>query len=163
MTANRPFVRPATEADLTHIIALDQDLFGWYGAAEDPKTIEARLAVFPEGFIVLEEQGSFLGYGSAEKWLNYREPALDEDPFMTHHSEGRIFCITTLAVKKEGQGRGLGKILLDHFIGLAKEHACTAIVLETAHAVGFYLRQGFQQIGERQQREIRLIILQRQL
>ena len=82
-------IRPAIEADLPQIIALDQALFGWYGAAESPTVIRRRLALFPEGFIVLAKQGQVLGYGSAEKWLQQREPALDEDPSVTHHPDGQ--------------------------------------------------------------------------
>jgi ribosomal protein S18 acetylase RimI-like enzyme len=156
-------VRAAQASDLPQIIALDQAIFGWYGADEDPAVIRARLAVFPAGFIVLEEvreeAGALVGYASAEKWTTAREPALDEDPHLTHDPAGRIFCITTLAVQKSHQGRGLGKLLLDRLIAIAKNEQCTRIVLETAHAEQFYRRHGFEKIGERTQRGIRLPIL----
>jgi hypothetical protein len=45
-------LRPATATDLPQIIALDQAIFGAYGADEDPAIIQARLAVFPQGCLV---------------------------------------------------------------------------------------------------------------
>ena len=152
-------IRAATDADLPTIIALDQEIFGWYGAQEEPAIIRARLAVFVEGFIVIEDAQEIIGYVSTEKWTTLREPRLNEDPFMSHDPHGRTLCITTLALQEKHQQRGLGKMLLDRVIAVARSHECTEIVLETAHAERFYLRAGFTRIGERQQRNIPLAIL----
>ena len=158
-----PKIRLATPHDLPQIVTLDQALFGWYGAAESPAVIRARLAIFPAGFVVLEDDEEFLGYASSEKWLTRRSPALDEDPWQTHQSEGRIFCITTLALKPEAQGRRLGTHLLNHLLTLATEQGCTEMILETAHAAGFYLRHGFSQLAVREERGIKLVVLNRRL
>lgn len=156
----RPTIQLATMADLPEIIALDEALFSWYGAAEDPTIIARRLAVFPEGFVVLKGGDVVVGYASTEKWFRGREPALDEDPALTHNQAGTILCITTLAVRESYQGQGFGRFLLNYLLDLAQAQGCTAIVLETAHAASFYLRHGFVTIGEREQRGITLIILQ---
>ncbi len=163
MSSSSLLIRSATEADLPQIIALDQALFDWYGAAESPEVIRGRLAVFPEGFIVLAEGGQLVGYGSAEKWSGQREPALDEEPALTHQPEGQIFCITTLAVRASHQRQGFGKVLLDRLMVIAREQACTHMMLETAHAADFYRRHGFQQVGERYQRGIKLFIFRFEL
>ena len=91
-------IRPATQADLPDIVALDTEAFSPYGTAEDPQVIAARHAVFPEGMLVIEGEQRLIGYGSAEKWLTEREPALNEHPAATHHPTGQIFCITAMAV-----------------------------------------------------------------
>ncbi|MCL4862442.1 MAG: GNAT family N-acetyltransferase, partial [Caldilineaceae bacterium] len=162
-------LRPATLADLPQIIALDQAIFGPYGADEDPAVIRARLEVFPAGCIVLEERteegepGAILGYLTTEKWATPREPALDEDPHTTHAPHGRILNITTLAVHPAHQNRGLGQRLLDEAIAIARREGCEQIILETAHAERFYLRHGFAKLGERQQRGIILHVMQRSL
>ena len=162
-------LRPALVADLPQIIALDQTIFGPYGADEDPATIRARLEVFPAGCVVLEERteegkpSAILGYLTTEKWATPREPALDEDPHTTHVPDGRILNITTLAVHPARQNRGLGQRLLDEAIAIARREGCEEIILETAHAARFYLRHGFAKVGERQQRGIILHIMQRTL
>lgn len=159
-------IRPATVADLAQIIALDQAIFGAYGADEDPAIIRARLEVFPVGCAVLEESAEAVliaGYLTTEKWETPREPALDEDPHTTHAPHGRILNITTLAIHPAYQNRGLGQRLLDEAIAIARREGCEQIILETAHAERFYLRHGFAKLGERQQRGITLHIMQRTL
>lgn len=162
-------LRQATAADLPQIIALDQAIFGSYGADEDPAVIAARLAVFPTGCVVLVEtaaQGAespLLGYLTTEKWHTLREPVLDEDPRLTHQPAGRILNITTLAIAPTHQQRGLGVQLIDYAVTLAYREGCTAIVLETAWAARFYERHGFTKIGERRQRAILLHIMYYQL
>lgn len=158
-------LRPATADDLPQIIALDQAIFGGYGADEDPTVIAARLAVFPTGCVVLVEttaeraESPLLGYLTTEKWHTLREPALDEDPRLTHQPTGTILNITTLAIAPTHQQRGLGAQLVDHAVTLAYREECTAIVLETAWAARFYERHGFTKIGERRQRAILLHIM----
>lgn len=166
-------IRQATLDDWQTLVALDQAIFGTYGAQEDPSIIMARLIVFPAGCAVVEEQGatvqrkadatSILGYLTTEKWATLRDPTLDEDPRLTHDSAGKILNITTLAVAPNQQNRGLGAQLLAQARQIAYDEGCTDIVLETAHAVAFYQRHGFTQIGERSQRNITLHIMHRQL
>ena len=158
-------IRLATKEDLPQIFALDQAIFGGYGAAEDPAVIAARLAVFPTGCVVLVEttaqriESPLLGYLTTEKWHTLREPALDEDPRLTHQPAGTILNITTLAIAPTHQQRGLGTQLVDYAVALAQREACTAIVLETAWAARFYERHRFVKIGERRQRAILLHIM----
>ena len=152
-------LRTARPTDLPQIIAADAAVFGWYGAQEDPQVIAARLQVFPQGCIVLEANGEFAGYATAEKWSSLREPVLDENPHETHDPAGSIFNITTLAVLPNQQRGGLGQALLKRLIEIARNEQCTQIVLETAHAEAWYARHGFLKVGERTQRGIRLPIM----
>lgn len=158
-------IRPATPADWPGIAALDRAVFGWYGADEDPAIIRARLEVFPRGCVVLEEQAeggagpTLLGYLTTEKWDDFREPALDEDPRTSHRPDGTVLNITTLAVGVTFQGRGLGALLLQEAIAIARREGCRGIILETAHAERFYLKHGFETIAERSQRGIPLYVM----
>jgi ribosomal protein S18 acetylase RimI-like enzyme len=158
-------LRPATTADLPQIIDLDQQIFGSYGADESPEVIAARLAVFPTGCAVLVEASApgdaetILGYLTTEKWAELREPALNEDPRLTHQPTGTILNITTLAISPSQQKRGLGAQLVAHAIGLAQREGCTTIVLETAWAARFYEQHNFIKRGERHQRDILLHIM----
>jgi ribosomal protein S18 acetylase RimI-like enzyme len=151
--------------DLPTIIAMDQEIFGVYGADEDPAVIQARLLVFPQGCVVLEEQpanegsATFLGYLTTEKWAKLREPALNENPEQTHQPQGQILNITTLVIGTQFQQRGLGGHLIQAARAIAQGEGCNQIVLETAHAEAFYRRHGFSKIGQRQQRGIQLQIM----
>lgn len=157
-------LRPATLADAPAIIAMDQAVFGWYGAAEDPRVIRARLHIFPQGCLVLEEgqaDGStrLAGYLTTEKWQQLGEPALDQDPATIHSPQGRILHITTLAISPEHQNQGLGGRLVQAAQRIAQTEGCTHIILETAHAQRFYQRHGFTLTARRQQRGIELSVL----
>ncbi|MCB0061873.1 MAG: GNAT family N-acetyltransferase [Caldilineaceae bacterium] len=178
-------VRLATPADWATLVALDQLIFGGYGAQEAPGIIRARLTVFPAGCVVVYDDAptvqdrrealhaatkanephsppvdtTILGYLTTEKWLSLREPALDEDPYLTHQPSGRVLNITTLAIAPTHQNRGLGALLIEQARQIAAREECTDIVLETAHAQAFYQRHGFHKIGERQERNIHLHIM----
>lgn len=160
---NKFAIRQAMAADLPGIVRLDNDAFSPYGTAEDPEIIAARLAVFPEGMAVVVLRGQLIGYSSAEKWLSDREPALNEHPRDTHHADGRIFCITAMAISSAFQRQGYGTTLLHYLIDLARTHGCYQIVLETTHAQQFYQKQGFQMIRQRQERGVTLAVLSRAL
>lgn len=173
-------VRPATLDDWSNIVALDQKIFGEYGAQEEPAIIRSRLLIFPQGCVVLESHSmdvpaaaETLGYGArqssgrrfmagyltTEKWDMLREPTLDEDPRETHQPDGRVLHITTLAVDPTCQNQGLGTRLLDHAVAIARREACLQIILETARAEQFYLRHGFRRVYERIERGIKLTVM----
>ena len=164
-TASAPTLRPATLDDWPPIAAMDQSVFGWYGADEDPAVIRARLEVFPQGCVVLEEAAetgdavALLGYLTTEKWADFREPVLDENPYTTHKPDGDVLNITTLAVGIPYQNRGLGGLLLDAAFAIARREGCRGIILETARAQRFYLRHGFETIAQRVQRGIPLYVM----
>lgn len=165
-------LREATPADWEQLVALDQLIFGSYGAEEDPAIIKARLETFPHGCMVLEENQDLpngatihqlLGYLTTEKWSSVREPRLDEDPRQSHQPTGTILNITTLAISPTHQNRRLGVRLVEAAIAIARRESCTDIVLETAHAERFYERHHFKKIGERTERNIPLHIMRYRL
>jgi len=137
-------IRQATVHDLPDVADLEMEAFAAYGTAESPDVFKARLNVFPEGFFVVSVSGTVIGYGSSEKWLQERAPVLNEDPSATHNPDGRIFCITGLAVRLSHRGHGFGLALLDRLIELARRDQCVRIVLETSHGQRVYLKRGFQ-------------------
>ncbi len=160
-------LRLAQPSDLPTIIQLDQTIFGPLGTAESPEIIAARLAVFPAGFFVLEQVQAngteFVGYGCSEKWLHERDPALDDDPHLTHQPNGPIFCITTIALVSGLRGQGMGGMLLDALLAVARQHNCYKVLVETALAQNFYLRHGWQPVKTRVQRGVTLDVFSLQL
>ena len=160
MTDNsRILVRNARDQDLPAVVEIDTEAFTPYGTAENPETFQLRLRAFPDGFIILVADNEIAAYGCSEKWLTEREPALDENPMVTHQLDGRILCITGMAVKKKFQGRGYGVRVLDKFLEIAHGERCQKIVLETTHAQDFFLKRGFKTVQKRTERGVTLDVM----
>ena len=155
----RVLVRNARDQDISAVAEIDTEAFTPYGTAEKPETFQLRLAAFPDGFAILVADNEIAAYGCSEKWLTEREPGLDENPLTTHQPEGRIFCITAMAVKMEYRGRGYGLRILDKLIEMARQEGCKKIILETTHAQGLFLKRGFQTVQNRTERGISLDIM----
>jgi N-acetylglutamate synthase-like GNAT family acetyltransferase len=152
-------VRNARDQDISAVAEIDSEAFSPYGTAEKLETFQLRLTAFPHGFIILVADNEIAAYGCSEKWLTERQPGLDENPLATHQPEGRILCITGMAVKKKYQGRGYGLLILDNLIEIAHRERCQKIVLKTAHAQGLFLKRGFKTVQQRTERGISLDVM----
>jgi len=155
----RILVRNARDQDIPAVIEIDAEAFSGYGTAENPETFQLRLRAFPDGFIILVADNEIAAYGCSEKWLTERKPGLDENPKAAHQPDGRIFCITAMAVKTKYRGRGYGLLILDKLIEIAHNEGCRKIVLETTHAQGLYLKRGFTTVRNRTERGISLDVM----
>jgi N-acetylglutamate synthase-like GNAT family acetyltransferase len=142
-------IRNAREQDIPAVAEIDVEAFAPYGTAEKPETFQLRLTAFPNGFIILVAENEIAAYGCSEKWLTEREPGLDENPLVTHQPDGRIFCITAMAVKSKYRGRGYSLLILNRLIEIAHLEGCKKIILETTHAQELYLKRGFQTVKNR--------------
>src|SRR5512133_923154 len=152
-------VRNARDQDISAVAEIDAEAFSPYGTAEKPETFQLRLTAFPDGFIILVADNEIAAYGCSEKWLTEREPGLDENPLVTHQPDGRIFCITGLAVKKKFQGKGYSLLVLDRLIETAHLEVCRKVVIETSHGQDLYLKRGFKTVQNRTERGISLDVL----
>jgi len=152
-------VRNARDQDVSAVAEIDAEAFSPYGTAEKLETFQRRLTAFPDGFIILIAENEIAAYGCSEKWLTEREPGLDENPLVTHQPDGRILCITAMAVKKKYQGRGYSLLVLDKLIEIAHREGCKKIVLETTHAQDLYQKRGFKTIQNRTERGISLDVM----
>ena len=152
-------IRKAREQDIPTVAEIDTEVFSPYGTAEKPETFELRLTAFPQGFIILVADNEIAAYGCSEKWLTEREPGLDENPLTTHQPDGRIFCITAMAVKTKFRGEGYSLLMLDKLIEIAHSEGCRKIVLETTHAQDLYLKRGFKTVQNRTERGISLDVM----
>jgi len=152
-------VRNARDQDIPAVVEIEAEAFAPYGTAEKPETFQLRLTAFPDGFIILVADNEIAAYGCSEKWLSEREPGLDENPVITHQLDGRILCITSMAVKTKYRGRGYGLRILDKFLEIAHRERCQKIVLATSHAQGLFLKRGFKTIQNRMERGVSLDIM----
>lgn len=142
-------IRNAREQDIPAVAEIDAEAFSPYGTVEKSETFQARLTAFPNGFIILVAENEIAAFGCSEKWLVEREPGLDENPLVTHQPDGRIFCITGIAVKMKYRERGYSLLVLDKLMEIAHLEGCKKIVLETTHAQDLYLKRGFKVVRNR--------------
>ena len=156
---NKVLVRNAREQDIPAVAEIAAEVFASYGTAETPETFQRRLTNFQNGFIILVAENEIAAYGCSEKWLAEPEPGLDENPVTTHQLDGKIFCITSMAVKEKFQKRGYGLQILDKLIEKAQLEGCKKIVLETTHAQSFYQKRGFKKVRTRTEREASLDVM----
>ncbi|MBK9926628.1 MAG: GNAT family N-acetyltransferase [Anaerolineales bacterium] len=152
-------VRNARDQDIPVVTEINTEAFAPYGTAEKAETFQLRLSAFQNGFIILVADNEIAAYGCSEKWLDEREPALDENPMTTHQPDGRILCITAMAVKMDHRGKGYGLRILDKFIEIAHRERCQKIILETTHAQGLYLKRGFKTVQNRTERGVSLDVM----
>ena len=153
-TATKVLVRNVRDQDIDAVAEIDAEAFSAYGTAEKPETFQLRLKAFPDGFIILIAENEIAAFGCSEKWLTEREPGLDENPAITHHIDGKILCITSMAVKTNFRGRGYGLLMLDKMIEIARQESCGQIIVETTHAQGLFKKRGFKTLRKRTEREI---------
>jgi ribosomal protein S18 acetylase RimI-like enzyme len=152
-------VRNARDQDISAVVEIDSEAFSPYGTAEKLETFQHRLTAFPDGFIILIADNEIAAYGCSEKWLTEREPGLDENPLVTHQPDGRILCITAMAVKTKYRARGYGLLMLDKLIEIAHREGCRKIVLETTHAQGLFLKRDFRTAESRTERGVSLDVM----
>ena len=152
-------VRNARDQDISAVAEINAEAFSPYGTAEKPETFQLRLTAFADGFIILVAENEIAAYGCSEKWLTEREPGLDENPLETHQPEGRILCITAMAVMAKFRGRGYGLRILDKLIEIAHREGCRKIILETTHAQGLFQKRGFKTVQNRTERGISLDVM----
>ena len=145
-------VRNAREQDIPTVAEIDAEAFSPPGTAKAPETFQLRLTAFPNGFIILVAENEIAAYGCSEKWRTEHEPGLDENPLTTHQPDGRIFCITRMAVKTQHRGRGYGLLILDKLMEIAHKEGCRKIILETTNAQGLFQKRGFQTVRNRTER-----------
>ena len=156
---SKVLVRNAREQDIPAVVEIDTETFASYGTAETPETFQLRLTAFPNGFIILIAENEIAAYGCSEKWLTEREPGPGENPLVKHQPDGRIFCITGMAVRTKYRGRGYSLLILDKLIETAHLEGCKKIVLETTHAQDLYLKRGFNTVQSRTERGISVDVM----
>jgi ribosomal protein S18 acetylase RimI-like enzyme len=140
-------IRNAREQDIPTVAEINAEAFASYGSAETAGTFQQRLTAFPDGFVILVAENEIAAYGCTEKWLTER--GVEEKLMSTHQPDGRILCITAMAVNTKFRGRGYGLLMLDKLIEIAHREGCRKIVLETTHAQGLFLKRGFKSDQQR--------------
>lgn len=145
-------IRNARDQDIPAVVEIGSEVVSPQGTGEKPETFQRWLTAFPNGFIILVAENEIAAYGCSEKWLTERERGLDENPLKTHQPDGRVLCITTMAVKTKYKGRGYDSLLLDKMMEIAHNEGCRKIMLETRDAQDLFQSRGFKTVQHRAER-----------
>ena len=125
-----PLIRPMSLADLDAVMSIEGEIypFPWTRGNFGDSIISGYHC------LVLEQVGCVIGYGV----------------MMSGAGEAHML---NLSIAATWQRRGWGGMLLQHFIGLAREHRAQRMFLEVRQsnpdAVRLYQRAGFSQIAKR--------------
>lgn len=150
-------VRRASLADLDAIMALEMSGFA-PGIVEDSAVFAHRIAVFPEGFLLAEMNGTPCGYLCTEIWMDWdvHDPArfdLGHDIADWLDRQGEILYLASMTISPQQRGAGLGRALfragLEH-MAQTFPHLREALLIVNEHwreARNIYASEGFREVA----------------
>lgn len=140
-------LRRGTPADLEAVAALEALCFPPAEAA-DRETLAGRLAVYPEQFLLLWENGKLIAFLDG---LCTSEPDLRDEMFADpslHREDGDWVMIFGVDTHPSHRGRGHATRLLEQTVRDAREAGRLGVVLTCKEALlPFYARLGFRDEG----------------
>lgn len=146
----------AVSSDIQNIMLLENACFNEFTQESEIVYLE-RIECFPQGFIILEDSGTFIGAVSSEIWVY--NPVISVSTFSLGHSikqqfniVGNELYISSLGILPEHRNRGYGKALFYGLIDNIKKHferVLTVILLvneKWTFAQKIYIQNGFREI-----------------
>lgn len=117
-------LRRATPGDLGEVMALE--VAGFVpGIVEEPDVFAQRIAVFPEGFLLVQEGTRTIGYVCAEIWSHWSPQAVSEARYDLGHDITKwhvpfgdtlyVASMTVAPSARGGVGRRLFRLSLDRW------------------------------------------------
>ncbi|MDH3629767.1 MAG: GNAT family N-acetyltransferase [Gammaproteobacteria bacterium] len=141
-------IRIVNEQDLDRCYEIESVSYSGDEAATKDKILK-RIKTYPEGFIVLENDGEVIGFinsGATQK------VELSDEEFkelVGHDPEGKHIVILSVVVHPDFQGRGMAGKLMNSFIDKMKALGKTEIFLICQpELIGMYARYGFVNLGK---------------
>jgi ribosomal protein S18 acetylase RimI-like enzyme len=141
-------IRKVTDHDLEGCYTVESGCF-FPSEAASKATIEKRIKVFPQGFLVAELDGTIIGHINSGS--THKEDITDEafKDLVGHDSDGDNIVIFSLAVLPEFQKRGIAKHLMLRFIAESKQLGKKKIMLICkSDLIAYYQQYGFIYVGE---------------
>ncbi len=141
--ANRLMIRQVTIEDLDRCCAIERAAYEGEEAATRDK-IARRIREYPEGFIVLAQDGSVAGFinSGATDDVDLADEAFKE--LEGHDPAGRHVVVFSVVVHPDHQGLGLAGKLMDAFTARMQAMGKQSIhlICQDRH-IGFYAKYGF--------------------
>jgi ribosomal-protein-alanine acetyltransferase len=134
MGAGAAMIAPMGAADAQAVADLDADLFGAQAWSPSAWQQEAAGAGTDRRYVVLREAGRLVGYAGIMR-------------------AGSDADVLTVAVARDCQRRGYGRLLVEELLDIARQWRTLALFLEVAQdnqaARALYVGLGFSEIGVR--------------
>jgi GNAT superfamily N-acetyltransferase len=132
---------------MDYVVHVERVVWGPLSASREE--LEARLSAFPEGFLVAETDGQMIGLCDS---IRYSDPSgvslvaiqrVPEGCHSYHDPNGTALYILSLGVLSRHRGRGIGQMLLEAQIEVARRLGCIAVAgIAHARAHPLYTRAG---------------------
>ena len=123
-------IKKLTSEFVSSVCELEQDLIGTSSFESVSKTLDSNTLFY---YVLLEEK----------KLIGFFECSIIAP-------EAELYDI---AIKRDMQGKGYSKLLMDYFLNLVKEKGCDTVLLEVNKinnkAINLYDKYGFKKYGER--------------
>jgi ribosomal protein S18 acetylase RimI-like enzyme len=144
-------LRACTTADLEALVEISFQTFDeTFRPLNSPETIQAYL----ESAFSTEQIAAELAEPRSRFYFLYQGPELagylklNEAGAQTDMNEPGSIEIERIYVRREFQGQGLGRFLMDQAVGIARQFGAKSLWLgvwqKNTGAIGFYRRMGFQ-------------------
>ncbi|WP_036551315.1 GNAT family N-acetyltransferase [Neptunomonas japonica] len=141
-------IRSAREEDLDRCFEIESVSYAGDEAATKEKILK-RIKIYPQGFIVLENQEEIIGFINSGATHNV---VLSDEEFkelIGHDPSGEHIVIMSVVVHPKYQGKGMADKLMNSFIGSMRELTKTEIYLICqTELIQMYAKHGFVHLGE---------------
>jgi len=142
----RPTFRQAVPQDAARCFEIERAAYEGNEAATEEK-ISKRIAVYPEGFLVMEIDGQIVGFinsGCARHVVMSDESFKD---LVGHESDAPNVVIMSVVVDPAHQGRGYSTLLMREFVSRMRraEKATIQLMCKGRH-VDLYAKQGYRYV-----------------
>lgn len=138
-------IRKIKETDLRKIGGIDRDFYEGY---QTPFEVLANwVEIFPEGFIVAEENNDIVAYIFVELFGKIKAVPFIHDAKITHSQKGKYLYVSGFGVRNGFEKAG--EILMEHIIEFAKSKKCRAIIWVTGEKMkhDIYEKQLIEKFG----------------
>ena len=141
-------MREARLSDLDRCYEIESTAYAGDEAASREK-IRKRIEVYPEGFLVLEFEGTIAGLINSGATDHVQLSDEDFKELVGHDPNGKKIVIMSVAVHPDFQRKGLAGELIIEFIGKMKAMAKSEIFLICQTGlIDMYVSHGFKYIGD---------------
>ncbi len=139
----------ATFADLDELYNIELSAFPQNRQASR-EVLADRMKLFGKGFFVLLVDGKIVAFSTALLLSNANSlEAIDKTDKEVNSQNGKIYYLRSLAVGKENQSKGYGKLLIAHHLKNAKKMKSERVVFTCVPEVEeYYVRLGFTRLTD---------------
>ncbi len=143
-------IRQALDSDVAAVTACAEVAYVMYveriGKPPAPMVADFATQISENKVHVLEQRQQLIGF-------TVSFPRLETDPQSTREAPDSVYFLENIAINPNQQGKGLGKLLIDHVIAMATQSNCGSVELYTnelmVENIAWYHKLGFTEVGRK--------------